>query len=320
MSGEKGGDQQTAKPYLRAQPQGIPSYRVDVGTIRQSPSFASNEPIKRVIDGEKQNILKFPTHNEASARKTSYTPSGTGSLPYPDDEPEPEVVRMVPNPLLPYPMYEDPQLTPMPVRYPQVALSGEYEFPSVPTSQSGVSRERLADGLHSFSYASGDSRLISGCAPSAYSSRQPVTQAPSSGRPRETGWTPVIKRMFERTANVTYSSSGSFEVVLRLSADQTSGQAPLELQAVTIAHNWYGHQYTTEHRAGWLVSRDHATGAFSHEDFVDVVAVVRTRLNSDYPYLKGMSAEQGASMNVEIADVLVELIDKHIIRFRTSVS
>lgn len=70
MSGEKSGDQQTAKPYLRAQPQGIPSYRVDVGTIRQSPSFASNEPIKRVIDGEKQNILKFPTHNEASARKT----------------------------------------------------------------------------------------------------------------------------------------------------------------------------------------------------------------------------------------------------------
>lgn len=119
---------------------------------------------------------------------------------------------------------------------------------------------------------------------------------------------------------MTYSSSGFFEVVLRLSADQTSGQAPLELQAVTIAHNWYGPQYTTEHRAGWLVSRDHATGAFSHEDFVDVVAVVRTRLNSDYPYLKDMSAEQRASMNVEIADVLVELIDKHIIRFRTSVS
>jgi hypothetical protein len=126
--------------------------------------------------------------------------------------------------------------------------------------------------------------------------------------------------MFGRTANVTYISSGYYDVVLRWSAEQIGTQTSLQPPPVTIPYNWYEAQYTRETRAGWLVSRDHDTGAYSHPDFIDVVATVRARLNSAYPFLKDLSPDQQASMNGEIADVLVGLIDKHIIGFSTSAS
>lgn len=151
-------------------------------------------------------------------------------------------------------------------------------------------------------------------------SRQPVTHASSSAGSPASSWNYVIKCMFGRTATVTYSSSGFYDVVLRWSAEQTGTQSSSQPPPVTIAYNWYESQYTPENRARWLVSRDHGTGAYSHPDFIDVVATVRARLNSAYPFLKDLPTDQQASMNGEIADVLVGLIDKHILGFSTSAS